>query len=319
MKQLKNDSQLETRRNVDLSAFTTFGLPGRAAYLLETNNPGDLREALQKAKALGQKYFIISGGSNIVISNNIYSGLVIVYRENGLAPDLSSLTTNKNRIEAFGSVPLWKVVKYSIENGLAGLEYLSGIPGNLSGAIYGNAGAYGHSISEVVEKVLIFDGKRERWLTKADCGFSYRDSVFKKKKTWVILSVLLKLKTGERAKLRAYHDKIVAERAEKYSNIKCPGSFFKNVLISKVSKSALSKVDKNKIIDGKIPAGYLLESVGAKGMRVGGLYIADYHGNLIVNDGKATFKDVQKLVAILKERVKDKFGIKLEEEIRYLI
>jgi len=319
MKQLKKESRLETRRNVDLSPYTSFGLAGKAAYFLLASDPKELKEAVESAKLAGRKYFIISGGSNIVVSNKIYSGQVIVYRENSEGFNEGSLTVAKDRINAYGSVPLWKVIKFSIENGLAGLEHLSGIPGNLSGAVYGNAGAYGHSISEAVEKVLIFDGKKERWLPKADCGFSYRDSIFKKKKTWVILSVVLKLKAGERSSLRAYHDKIIALRAEKYSNVKCPGSFFKNVLVNKVSKSALVKVDKTKIIDGKIPAGYLLESIGARGMRVGGLYIADYHGNLLINDGKATYKDVQKLVNILKEKVKVKFGIKLEEEIGYLI
>jgi len=308
----------KAKRNVEIAPYTYFGLKGKVAYLLEISKPEDLKQAVLETKKAKLRYFIMAGGSNIVVSDKKYPGLVIVYRELGKDLDPLSVVKKDNRIKVWGSVPLWKIVKYTIENGLAGLESLSGIPGNLSGAVYGNAGAYGHSISELVEKVLIFDGKKERWLTKKECGFSYRDSFFKKK-TWVILSVQLKLKFGKREKLREYSDSLINQRDEKFTKVKCPGSFFKNILVEKVSKNTLAKIDKTKIIDGKIPVGYLLESVGAKGMHVGDLHIADYHGNLLINDGNATYRDVAKLVKILKEKVKIKFGIKLEEEVRYLV
>lgn len=306
------------KRNAEISEHTYFGLKGRVAYLIETDNPEELKQIILEAKKIKLNYFIIAGGSNIVLSDKKYSGLVIVYSEKGNEKKSLSITQKNNRLIVWGSVPLWKVVKYSVENGLAGLESLSGIPGNLSGAVYGNAGAYGHAISEVVEKVLIFDGREEIWLTGKDCLFTYRDSLFKKK-SWAILSVQLKLKLGSREKLRAQSKSLIEKRAEKYSNIKCPGSFFKNFLVAKMPKKSLAKIDKHKIIDGKIPAGYLLESVGAKGMRIGGLYIADYHGNLLINDGRATYRDVRRLVEILKDRVKDRFGVTLQEEVRYLI
>lgn len=306
------------RKNVSLTPYTYFGLEGKTTRLIEVNNPVDLKQAILLAKLHHWPYFILAGGSNIVVSNKKYPGLVIVYRETEGILVQESLAQKDHRLFVFGSVPLWKVVKYSIENGLSGLESLSGIPGTLGGAVYGNAGAYGHSISEVIEKVIIFDGKKEKILTKKDCLFAYRDSVFKKK-TWVILSVQLKLKTGSRNKLREYSERIIKQRNEKYENVKCPGSFFKNVLISKIPKNSLKKIDQTKIIDGKIPAGYLLEAVGAKGMKIGGLRIADYHGNLIINDGQAVYRDVEKMVALLRERVRSKFGIKLEEEVRYLI
>jgi UDP-N-acetylmuramate dehydrogenase len=330
-----NDSILKrARRNADLAPWTYFGLPGKAAFLLETRAPLELASAVAAARAAGQRYFIISGGSNIVVRGGKYDGLVIIYRQPGRAESgqkQAPLTRTRSRLKGEeglskvgrrisgpASIPLADAVKFAIENGLAGLEHLSGIPGALAGAIYGNAGAYGHSISEVVEKVLIFDGRAERWLLKKECGFSYRDSIFKKK-PWAILAVRLKLKPDSREKLRAYSDNIIASRKEKFSNIKCPGSFFKNVLVKNVSRAALGRIDKTKVVDGKIPAGYLLEEVGAKGMRIGGLYIADYHGNLLINDGTATYKDVEKMVSILKDKVKAKFGIKLEEEVRYLI
>lgn len=319
------------KRQVEISGYTYFGLPGKVAYLIETAKPEELKQIILAAKKAKLPYFILAGGSNIVVSNKKYPGLVIVYRHfspvvipaqagsPGLrATSVDEIHVKGNNIECPASICLGDVINLSISRGLAGLESFSGIPGTIGGAVFGNAGAYGHSIAEVVEKVLIFNGRKEIWLTKKECQFSYRDSIFKKK-TWAILAVQLKLKPGSRDKLRAYAKSLISQRAKKYANIKCPGSFFKNVLVTKVTKKSLTKIDQTKIIAGKIPAGYLLESVGAKGRRVGGLRIADYHGNLLINDGSATFRDVQKLVAILQAKVKAQFGIKLEEEVRYLI
>ncbi len=99
--------------------------------------------------------------------------------------------------------------------------------------------------------------------------------------------------------------------------MRCPGSFFKNVLVSEISQRALKRIDPSKIIEGKIPAGYLLEQVGARGMSVGGIVIADFHGNLFINRRRGTAQDVRKLARILREKVRRKFGIELQEEIRY--
>ena len=133
------------------------------------------------------------------------------------------------------------------------------------------------------------------------------------------------LMAGESEALKKKSQEIIATREKKYPpGLKCPGSFFKNVLVKDISPESLKLIDQSKIIEGftssgeverKIPAGYLLEEVGAKGMRQGGVYIADYHGNLLINDGTATYQDVIALAAKLKKLVHDKFGLALEEEI----
>jgi UDP-N-acetylmuramate dehydrogenase len=304
-------------KNADLSCHTTFGLPGRAEYLFVTSDPEELYQAVAAARAIEKNYFIIAGGSNIVVPAQDYQGLVIVYRERKENKKEGSLKREGNKIIVNGSVSLWSVVDFAIANGLSGLENLAGIPGTIGGAVYGNAGAYGHSVSEVVDGVIVFDGEKKVSLSRDDCCFSYRHSVFKEQ-PWVILSVVLELVPGDGEALRKYADSLLSSRGEKFSNIKCPGSFFKNVLVKDVSPESLEKVDQTKIIDSKIPAGYLLENVGAKGMTLGGLKIADYHGNLIINTGTATARDVVELVTLLKQKVKDMFGIELEEEVRYL-
>ena len=119
--------------------------------------------------------------------------------------------------------------------------------------------------------------------------------------------------------LKKISENIIALRAQKYKKgIKCPGSFFKNVLLVDVSFSALSKINQSVVIGGKIPAGYLLTEVGARGMKQGGIEVSDFHGNLLINNtGNGSAKDVKILAGILKKKVYQKFKIMLEEEVRY--
>lgn len=292
-------------------------------------------EAVAAAKNSGLPYKILAGGSNIVFPDGILNGFLI--KIGSFSRPLIKVVGQ--RIEADSGVELMQLIKVAIRNGFSGLETLSGIPGTIGGAIVGNAGAYGHSISEAVEKVEIFDpfdaapsfapqsgtsaGRQgKRWLKNKDCGFHYRHSIFKEQ-PYIVLRAVLKFnlsgqEKGNPKKLKEISQNIITARLKKYKpGLRCPGSFFKNVLVKDVSRKTLSLINQEKIIEGKIPAGYLLEQVGAKGMRLGGIRIADFHGNLLINDGQATAKDVKNLAEILKNRVQNKFGIKLEEEIRY--
>ncbi|MBI4033966.1 MAG: UDP-N-acetylmuramate dehydrogenase [Candidatus Brennerbacteria bacterium] len=301
---------MKLTKNVPLAPLSTFRIGGRVEYFCEVEEPEELFEALVFAKEKKIPYRILAGGSNVVFPDGKLKGLLVKISDGGIIKE-------KNRLTAGAAVPLSEVVKTSINAGLKGLETLSGIPGTLGGAVVGNAGAYGHSISEVVVKVQIWDGKKFRWLKNGDCKFGYRESIFKKK-PYIVVCSILKFRKGNPKLLKKISKDIIKLRLKKYKpGLKCPGSFFKNVLVKDVSKKALSKVDNSKIIDGKIPTGYLLEMVGAKGMRSGGIKIADFHGNLFINNGNGKASDVKKLARILKARVRRKFGIELEEEIRY--
>lgn len=302
---------------MEISGYTHFGLPGRAAYLMETNQPEKLKQIILEAKKAKLPYFIMAGGSNIVVGNKKYPGLVIVYRE-GKTKAAVQIDVRKRTVICSCSLPLGELVKLSVTKGWIGLETLTGIPGLVGGALVGNAGAYGHCISEALDSVLIFDGQKERWLPENQCRYAYKESIFKHK-NWVLLSAKFKFKKGNKTKIQILSADILKTRQKKFSRLKCAGSWFKNVLVDEVSQKTLAKINQSKIIGGEIPAGYLLEEVGAKGMKMGGLKVTDWHGNLITNNGHATFRDVTKLVKILKDRVYAKFGIKLEEEVRYLI
>ncbi|NCN52962.1 UDP-N-acetylmuramate dehydrogenase [Candidatus Wolfebacteria bacterium] len=302
---------IKIKKEFSLKKLTTFEIGGKSEYFTEAKNEKELLEALDFAKKNKLKVSIIAGGSNVVFSDKLLKGLLI--KISG-----TNLRVYKNEILVDAGVSLSRVIDLSIKNNLKGLESLSGIPGTIGGAIIGNAGAYGQSVSEVVEEIEILDGERKKYLKNKQCHFSYRNSIFKNK-NYIILRILLKFQKGDSKKLKKISKEIIKIRNKKYSNnLKCPGSFFKNLQVKDISKSVLKKINKNKIIKGKIPAGYLLEEVGARGMREGDIKIADYHGNLLINSGKAKFKDVKKIVNKLKNKVKNKFNIILEEEVRYL-
>lgn len=301
---------VKIKRNFNIKELSTFKIGGKAKYFCVVKNDEELVGALSVAKKLKVPYRIIAGGSNVVFPDRNLNCLLVKIISN-------KLLISRKRIVVDAGAPLSRVIAAANKNGLAGLETLAGIPGTVGGAIVGNAGAYGHSISEVVEKVEVFDDRGKRWISNKECQFFYRESIFKQE-ALVILRAVLKFKKGDSVELRKASRDIVRIRLKKYKpGLRCPGSFFKNVLVKDISRKSSKLIDRNKIIDGKIPAGYLLESVDAKGRRVGDIQIADFHGNLFINIGRAKAADVRGLARILKSEVKNKFGISLKEEVRY--
>ncbi len=307
----------EAVRDVSMAKQTTFGIGGKVLAYLIVTTPESFLEAVALARQYQIPHQIIAGGSNVVFPDKAFRGLVIRYHNpQGV---ISSKTDDGLLIISDAGVPLSKLIDYSLSLGLGGLETLSGIPGTVGGAIVGNAGAYGQSISDTLLAVQIWDGYRLRWLKKSNCKFHYRDSIFKHR-SWLVLRARFKLFLGNKRQLKTKSASIIKTRNLKYKpGILCPGSFFKNVLVAKVPKRSLKLIDQTRIIDGKIPAGYLLEAVGAKGMKVGKVSIADFHGNLFVNQGQATYREVRLLANRVRRLVYKKFGITLEEEVRYVI
>lgn len=307
---MPNDPRFRMRKNVPLAPLSTFRIGGRADMLCEVTSPEILIAAVHWAKANRVPYRILGSGSNVVFPDTRLKGLLIRVAD-------GKLIFSGTRCTVDAGVLLAEVIDGAIRRGLRGLETLSGIPGTIGGAVVGNAGAYGHSISEVVERVEVWDGSERRFLTRAQCKFQYRESIFKEK-PFILLRAYLRFRRGDARTLRRTSREIIAVREKKYRpGLRCPGSFFKNVLVKTVSKDSLARIDRAKIIDGKIPSGYLLEEVGARGMRVGGIVVAGFHGNLFINDDGATARDVHALARILRSRVQKRFGIRLEEEIRY--
>ena len=223
------------------------------------------------------------------------------------------------RIEAGAGAVLQDLVDFGNAAGLKGLETLAGIPGWVGAAVYGNAGAYGHSISERVERVRFFDGKGLREIDNAGCEFAYRESIFKRNKEWIIFRVELRMEEAPAAELQRISGDILKVRNEKFPpTMKCAGSIFKNFLVRELPVDVAALVPAAVVREGKIPAAWFLEQVGARGMRVGGIQVAAYHANLIYNAERGTACELSQVIGELKRRVRERFGIDVEEEVQYV-
>ncbi len=295
--------------NVPLSRYTRFGLGGPARRLVDASTPEDLAAALHEAGP----HTLIGGGSNLVASDEGFSGAVIRYTA-------AELEIEGCKVRVGAGVVLQNLVDATIDAGLEGLHTMTGIPGWVGGAVYGNAGAYGHSIHEFIEAVRYFDGAQVQEIGNAACEFRYRESVFKRRKDWVVLGATLRLaKAVDPAKTRADADRILKIRNEKYPpDLKCAGSIFKNLILAELPESVRERVPKEVVREGKVPSAYFLEQVGAKGMFSGGIRVAEYHANLIYNTGDGTAAQVRHLIEMLKSLVLEHYGLALEEEVQYI-
>lgn len=294
-----------------LAQYTTFGVGGTAEYFVSVKNRDELLAALNEATFQKLSYWILAGGSNVVCSDAEVKGLCIHVAAGTLAQ-------NDNSFSVSAGLPLSDFITTAMNAGYAGVETLSGIPGSVGGAVVGNAGAYGQTISDCLVRVEIWENGETRWLSKEECAFGYRTSLFKSH-AWIALQAEFLLNRGDSEALQQKAREIIELRSKKYPpGIKCPGSFFKNMYLENVPEKTRALIPENRDFFGKVPAWYFLNEVGARGMTHGGLRIADIHGNLIVNEGAATYEDVISLAAELKKRVKERFDVELEEEVQYI-
>jgi len=284
------------RFNVPLAPYTSFRIGGPADFFFEALSPWELIKAVSVSRSLGIKYFILGGGSNLLVSDAGFRGLVI---KNGC----TALLTNGDNPGVQSGFSLNELVDKTAELGLSGLEFLAGIPGTVGGAVFGNAGAFGESIGDLLERAVVFDPDRGLETVDRDYfEFGYRSSKLKRNGEILIsTSFRLEKKTAQEVKREA--EEIRTLRREKHpQNQGSIGCFFKNIK------------EKGKTI----PVGRLLEQVGAKELAVGNAAVFDRHANIIVNRGGAKASEVRELAGMLTDRVREKFGYVLEPEIVFL-
>ncbi len=283
--------------DIPLAEFSSFHTGGAAAYFINAKTVDDTIHAVVTASQNKIPFFIIGGGSNLLISDNGYDSLIIKINVSGIKK------IGDTMIECGAGEELMSLVNFAAENSLQGIEFAAGIWGSVGGAVYGNAGAFGGEIKDVLTEITLLDRSGKVKIVKPDyCRFGYRDSYLKQTQE-IVLSVKLSMQKGSKEELQAKIDETLAVRASKHPvNQYCAGSFFKNIPDPKEKY-------------GKLPAGRLLEKIGAKDISVGGAKVFEKHANIIINDGTATSKDIRKLADILKKKVFDAFGITLEDEV----
>ncbi|NWF82759.1 MAG: UDP-N-acetylmuramate dehydrogenase [Bryobacteraceae bacterium] len=313
---LERIPSLQVTRNEPLSRHTRFRLGGPAAVFADAASEDGFLAALRILYDCSLPWIVIGCGTNLIVADQGYPGVVLRYRG-------AAMRREGTRVFAEAGVPLQELVDFANSEGLAGFESLAGIPGNAGAAIYGNAGAYGTSMSDRVVSVRYFDGEQVREIDRDGCGFRYRESVFKRRRQegspWVLLSAEFELAEGDSAALKARSEEILALRNAKYPpEMMCAGSIFKNLILADLPEPARKAVPAEIVKGGKVPSAWFLERAGAKGLSLGGIHVADYHANLIFHDGGGSASQAVELIAALKEQVSDFFGVVLEEEVQYV-
>ncbi len=306
------------KKDILLGKYTTFGLGGKADFFLETDNIEELKTALSFFSKNEIPFFILGGGSNLLISDNGYRGVVIKIKNKELIPK------NEKTITVDAGVPLGKLLYFSISHSLSGLEWSAGIPGTVGGAIRGNAGAFGRSMADNIKTVEVIDirnGKIKR-LKNKECKFNYRESIFKKNSQLIILKAEIFLDKKEKDEIEKQSKEYLNYRKERQPQGNSAGSVFKNYKIKnkKEKDHLISKnPDIEKVIkDDIIPSAFLIDKCGFKGKKIGRVMVSLIHANFIINLGRGKSEDVVKLIYLIKKEVSDKFDVILEEEIQYL-
>ena len=275
--------------NIDLKKYNTYGIGGIAKYMVFPSNEEKLVKLLDYIKDEKISWYILGGGSNLILPDEDYDGVIINLKE------LNNYEFDKDIINAESGISLGKLVNVMLDAGYTNLSSLMGIPGLLGGAIIGNAGAYGTSIFDYIINVKFIDEDGNiKELNKEEIKYDYRWTEFKEKKV-IVLSAKIKCINGNVAEAKEkIKENLEKRRKSQPLEYKNAGSVFRN--------------------PPSHAAGYLIEHSGLKGITVGGAMVSEKHANFIINFNNATSRDIIKLVELIKSKVKDVYNVELELE-----
>lgn len=277
-----------------MSRHTTFRIGGPADFYLCPHSTKEVQEIVEICKEEKLPYFVLGNGSNLLVSDRGYRGVVIQLWKN-----FSDITVKDCCIQAKAGALLSKVAAEALEAGLTGMEFASGIPGTIGGAAFMNAGAYGGEMKDIIKSVKVLDTQGEvRVLPKEELKMGYRTSIVKEK-GYTVLSVELELTRGNQEEIRNTMEDLKERRTSKQPlEMPSAGSTFKRP-------------------EGYF-AGKLIMDSGLRGFSVGGAQVSEKHCGFVVNKGGATAMDVLNLIREVQRRVKEQFGVDLETEVRFL-
>lgn len=336
------------QQNVDLQTLNTFGLPARARWFCPVDCLATLQQALQFAQAQALPVLVLGGGSNVLLRED-FPGLVLHMQLRGL--QLLEDAGDTVRVQVASGENWHGFVSSCLARGWHGLENLALIPGSVGAAPIQNIGAYGVEAGELIESVQVFNRETAsvEWIAAADCGFGYRDSVFKRqyRDSRIILQVVFRLNRSATVNLsysalaqalagqqpvtpQAVFDAVCRIRRSRLpdpSVLGNAGSFFKNPLVSATRYRDLQQrfgevpghaVDDSADAQVKLPAAWLIERAGWKGRRLGQAGVYDKQALVLVNHGGAQAQDVVDLAQAIMADVRQKFGIALEPEVQWV-
>lgn len=307
------------KKDEPLAKHVHIRIGGPADFYIEANSSEEISLAVVSALSDQLPFAIFGGGSNTLPSDDGFRGLVIQAANRGWKID-------DVRVTAEAGVPSGFLARKTAEAGLTGLEWAVSLPGTIGGAVRGNAGCFGGEIKDAlvsVEILRVTDGHIERsTCVKEECGFGYRESRFKRSQDVILSATFALVHAPKDACLKNIDDVLSQRKADQPSNAPSAGCMFKNFDFNNESELATlrKRVDvPDAFLRAKrLPAGWLVEQADLKGTTIGGAKVSEKHGNFLQNIGTATASDVLQLIALIKTRVRDEYGIQLEEEVQLL-
>ena len=283
------------RYDEPLKNHTTFKIGGNCIALIEPKEVSDIIEAVKICRKNNIKFFVIGNGSNLLVPDEGYNGVIIK-----LKSEFSKIKVEGEYLIVNSGAKLSEVYTVAYENSLTGFEFASGIPGTIGGAIYMNAGAYGGEMKDIVEsvEVLDLDNFELRELKNEELEFSYRKSIIQRR-NYIVTTIKLKLQKGNKEEINAVYEDLRERRNSKQPlNFGSSGSTFKRPEGHFASK--------------------LIEDAGLKGYHINDAWVSEKHSGFVVNKGNASYKEVMELIEYVQNVVFEKFGVKLETEVRIL-
>ncbi len=335
---------MDIHTNIPLKNFTTMKIGGKARFIVEVRTPNEVAEVYRDAKSKQIPIFILGSGSNVIAHDEGYRGLVIRMRIPGfeiIADDIN------NTIIKIGAGEIWdSVVKRVVDMNLSGIEAMSGIPGTTGATPVQNVGAYGQEIADTLQSLEAYDSQNDKFVTiqNEDCGFFYRDSIFRNIATgrYVITSITIKLSKNQprppfydslqkyldEHNIKMYSVEIIRNAVLEIRKTKLPdpsiypnsGSFFKNAIVEKWQLDDLRKSNPNvpvfELGDSryKIPAGWLIENAGLKGALIHGIRVYDKNALVLINESATSYKDLAYARDQVIGKVRDIFRVEIQQE-----
>ena len=284
----------DVEANVSLKNYNTYNIASSARFLVEPINIDSLIGLIKYLKKNNISYFIIGNGSNVILSDGFYDGVVIKLSH------LNEISIDDEEVFAGAGVMLPKLSKKVIEHDLAGLEWACAIPGTVGGSIVGNAGAYKEAIFDYVTKVVVLDNNIVKEISKEDIKCSYRYTSFKEDKNIIVLGAYFQLRKGNKEESQEIVNRRMKKRlATQPLDYPSAGSVFRNP-------------------EGDFAGRIIEEDLGFKGKTIGGAKISEKHANFIINFDNATGADIRELINLIKEEVKKKDNIDLIVEQEFI-
>lgn len=324
------------KENEPLAKHTNFRIGGPARWMVEARNEDELKEALVLTKANNVPIFVMGGGSNILASDAGFSGLVLVMGMRKIEIFPSDPSPDSKIVTAEAGAMSAALARATVDAGLQGLEWMISLPGTVGGAVRGNAGCFGGETKDVLKSVRVLrcvptPPEGGQWgvgacnvieLSDKDLEFGYRESALKRSDD-ILFSVTFELRPGNKTELRKKMNlALEARKAKQPLYAGSAGCIFKNYEYADEAEIAKLKaaadVPEEMLKAKRIGAGWIVDHLDLKGTRIGWAEVSREHGNFIINVGGATADDVFQLIALIKTRARNEFGITLREEVQYV-